>query len=165
MTTRTFAPWVEPVAAELRETRGQIARKANQVPDEVWALPSPLPDWSYKDLLAHLATGDWVCHIILRTIMANERLDLGTVANLDWVAQGNAGRLAQRKERTPRELIEEVRSHSEETQELLSKLTDADEQRTQEGAPMTLGAYLRGFPDHDRGHLAQLETALQNVML
>jgi hypothetical protein len=140
-------------------------RKANQVPDEVWALPSPLPDWSYKDLLAHLATGDWVCHIILRTIMANERLDLGTVANLDWVAQGNAQRLAERKQRTPRELIDEVRSHSEETQELLSKLTDADEQRTQEGAPMTLGAYLRGFPDHDRGHLAQLETALQNVML
>ena len=163
--TRTFAAWVEPVAAELRETRSQIARKANQIPDEVWALPSPLPEWSYKDLLAHLATGDWVCHVILRTIVANEVLDLATVANLDWVAQGNAERLAERKERPARELIAEVRSHSEETQELLAQLTDADEERTQEGAPMTLGQYLKGFPGHDRDHLAQLETALQNVMM
>ena len=165
MTARTFAPWVEPVAAELRETRSQIVRKANQIPDEVWALPSPLPEWSYKDLLAHLATGDWVCHIILRTIMANEVLDLGTVANLDWVARGNAERLAERKGRPAQALIAEVRTRSEETQELLGQLTDADEERTQEGAPMTLGQYLKGFPGHDRDHLAQLETALQNVML
>jgi uncharacterized protein (TIGR03083 family) len=165
MTTRTFAAWVEPVAAELRETRSQIVRKANQIPEEVWALPSPLPEWSYKDLLAHLATGDWVCHIILRTIMANEVLDLATVANLDWIAQGNTERLAERKERPAQELIAEVRSHSEETQELLAQLTDADEERSQEGAPMTLGQYLKGFPGHDRDHLAQLETALQNVML
>ena len=165
MTTRTFAAWVEPVAAELRETRSLIARKANQIPDEVWALPSPLPEWSYKDLLAHLATGDWVCHVILRTIVANEVLDLATVANLDWVTQGNAERLAERKERPARELIAEVRSHSEETQELLAQLTDTDEERTQEGAPMTLGQYLKGFPGHDRDHLAQLETALQNVMM
>lgn len=163
--TRTFAAWVEPVATELRETRSQIARKANQIPDEVLALPSPLPEWSYKDLLAHLATGDWVCHVILRTIVANEVLDLGTVANLDWVAQGNAERLAERKERPAQELIAEVRSHSDETQELLAQLTDADEERTQEGAPMTLGQYLKGFPGHDRDHLAQLETALQNVMM
>ncbi|MEX1253678.1 MAG: DinB family protein [Dehalococcoidia bacterium] len=165
MTTRTFAPWVEPVAAELRETRSLIARKANQIPEEVWALPSPLPEWSYKDLLAHLATGDWVCHVILRTIMANEVLDLATVANLDWVAMGNAERLAARKERPAQELIAEVRVHNDETQELLAQLTAADEERTQEGAPMTLGAYLKGFAGHDRDHLAQLETALQNVMM
>jgi uncharacterized protein (TIGR03083 family) len=149
----------------MRETRGQIVRKANQVPDEVWALPSPLPEWSYKDLLAHLASGDWICQIILRTTLANEQLDLGTIANLEWVTQGNAERLEERKQRPARELIEEVRAHSEETQELLSQLTEQDEGRTQEGAPMTLGAYLKGFPGHDRDHLAQLETALQNVMM
>ncbi len=165
MTTRTFAPWVEPIAADLRARRSQIVRIANQVPQEVWGLPSPLPDWSYKDLLAHLATGDWVCQTILRAVVDNKPLEVATVANPDWVAQGNAERLAERSERPAGELIAEVRSEGEETQELLALLSDADEERTQEGAPMSLGQYLKGFPGHDRDHLAQIETALQNVML
>ena len=58
------------------------------------------------------------------------------------------------------ELIAEVAAEGEETQELLGRLDEADEERRQEDAPMSLGEYLRFFPTHDRDHLAQLRTAL-----
>ena len=166
MTTRTFAAWVQPLAAQLHESRTEVLRTARRFLPEFWGAMSPLPDWSYKDLLAHLATGDWVCQHILRTVLANEPLDVANITNPDWVAEGNARFLAERKERTADELIAEVETEGEETQELLSQLTDEHEHRTQEGAPMTLGQYLRdAFPAHDRDHLQQLETGLDNIML
>ncbi|GAG22155.1 unnamed protein product, partial [marine sediment metagenome] len=36
----------------------------------------------------------------------------------------------------------------------------AHEEQRQKGAPMSLGEYLRFFPQHDDEHLAQLRTAL-----
>ncbi len=162
MTTRTFAPWVQPVANELRQGRWEIARVARQVPPELWTMPSPLEGWTYKDLLAHLAVGDWVCQSILRAVVANERADLAILAQLNG---RNEQYRREREGRSVDELIAEVQSEGEETQELLAGLSEEDEQRKQEDAPMSLGEYLRMFPSHDRGHLAQLKTALDNVML
>jgi len=165
MTTLTFAAWVEPVAAELRQSRHEVVRAATQYLPEFWGWMSPLQGWTYKDLLAHLATGDWVMHTVLRAVIANEPVEVAKVTNLDWVAEGNARFLAERKERSPEELIAEVEAEGDETQELLSQLSEADEQLTQEGAPMSLSDYLRLFPGHDRAHLAQLRVALDSIML
>jgi len=155
---------VAPGAEQLRQSRTEIARAARQLLPEHWSMPSPLEGWSYKDLLAHLATGDWVFLTVLRAVTTNERLDLAKI-NLDYVNAGNARLLEERKERPVAELIGEVEAEGEKTQELLAKLTDADENRTQEGAPMSLADGVRQFPGHDRDHLAQLKTALDNVML
>ena len=128
-------------------------------------MPSPLEGWTYRDLLAHLSTGDWVCQTILRSVVSNKPLDLAVI-NLDHINAGNARLLEERKGRSVEELIAEVEAEGEETQELLARLAPEHEQRTQEGAPMSLGQYLRdAFPAHDRDHLAQLRTALDNVML
>jgi hypothetical protein len=164
MTERTFALWVEPIAAQLRLGRGQIVLAARQMFPEQWPLPSPLRGWTNKDLLAHLATGDWVCQTVLHAVTANEPLDLAAIG-LDAVNAGNARLLQERRERSVEELITEVEAESAETQELLGHLTEEDEGRTQEGAPISLGDYLRGFPEHDRQHLAELRTALESVML
>ena len=56
MASRSFAPWVEPVAARLREGRAEIVELARSVPPEAWSRPSPNPGWRCKDLLAHLGT-------------------------------------------------------------------------------------------------------------
>jgi len=164
MTTHTFPSWVEPVAAQLHESRSEVARTARKLLPEHWSMASPLEGWTYKDLLAHLATGDWVFQTVLGAVVANKPIDLALV-NVDYVNAGNAQRVADRTNRTPEELIAEVAAQGETTQELLSHLSEVNEGLTQEGAPMSLGDALRAFPGHDRGHLAQLKTALDNVML
>src|SRR3972149_8020628 len=119
MTTRAFAPWVAPVAQQLRESRQEIVRTARRVLPEMWSMPSPLEGWTYKDVLAHLATGDWVCQTILRAVVTNKPLDLAVI-NLDYINAGNAPLLAERKERSVEELIAGVATESEETQALLA---------------------------------------------
>jgi len=155
---RTFASWVEPVVAQLRESRRQIVELARSIPAEAWSKPSPDEGWTHKDTLTHLATGDWVCQTVLRAAVANEPLDMAAFADID---AGNARRLEERAGRTVEELIAEVEAEGAETQELLARLTEADEERRQEDAPMSLGEYLRMFPQHDQGHLADLRTALE----
>ncbi len=73
----------------------------------------------------------------------------------------NAQMIKARRGRSLQELIAEVAAEGKETEELLAQLTEADEERRQEDAPMSLCEYLRFFPTHDRDHLAQLRTALQ----
>ncbi len=158
MTTHTFVSWVEPIAANLRESRADIVALARAIPSEAWKQPSPNEGWSYKDLLAHLAVGDWLCQTVLRAVVANEPMDMASIADLD----GRNERYRQeRTERSAEELIAEVEAESKETQELLSRLTEADESRSQEDAPMKLGDYLRGFPGHDRQHLEELRKGLE----
>jgi hypothetical protein len=158
MTFRSFVPWVEPIAAQLREGRSQIVEAARAVPVEAWARPSPSSGWTYRDLLVHLAVGDWVCQTVLRAVVANERLDVA--ATFGSVDAGNERLRQERTSRSVEELIAEVEAEGEETQGLLAELTDADESRSEEDAPMNLGQYLREFPGHDRAHLEELRTAL-----
>ena len=158
MTTRTFAPWIEPIAAQLRGSRRKIVEVARAVPEVAWGHPSPDPGWSYRDLLTHLAVGDWVCQAVLRAAVGGEPFDMTITTQLD---ERNARMIEERRGRSLQELIAEVAAEGEETQELLAQLSEADEERRQEDAPMSLGEYLRFFPTHDRDHLAQLRTALQ----
>ena len=119
MTWRAFAPWVEPVAARLREGRAQIVELARSIPPEAWPRPSPNSGWTYRDLLVHLAVGDWVCQTVLRAVVANERLDVAaTFASVD---AGNERLRQERASRSIEELIAEVEAEGEETQELLAR--------------------------------------------
>ena len=163
MIKRTYAAWVKPVADELRTGRAEIARTARQLLPEHWTMPGPLEGWSYKDLLAHLATGDWVCQTVLTAVTTRTPLE-PRATDLDFVNEGNALRLTERKDSTTEDLIAEVETEGEETQGLLAQLTDVHE-ALKGNAPLSLGDYLRRFPSHDRAHLAQLRTALDNMML
>lgn len=153
MSERTFAAWVEPIAAKLRDTRREIVVVAESTPDGAWEETSPLDPWTYKDLLAHLATGDWVCQSVLNMVVH------GTEFDFQGPDDGNARFVQERREMPVAELIAEVEAEGEETQELLSQLKDEHQGLTREGARMNLGDYLRGFPGHDEQHLAQLRTA------
>ncbi len=206
MTDRTFASWVEPIAAQLRESRAQIIALAGSAPAEAWSKPSPNEGWTCKDLLAHLATGDWVCQTVLRAAVGDEAADLEVprdldamsrgnarllkeratwsveellqevqalraavgneaadpevVRGLDAISRGNARLLEERATCSVEELLREVQAEGEETQELLARLTEAHEPLSVRDAPMSLGEYLRGFPNHDRRHLAELRRGL-----
>ena len=41
MTSRTFASWVEPIAAQQRETAAQVVELVRPIPVEAWNRPKP----------------------------------------------------------------------------------------------------------------------------
>lgn len=158
MTDRTFASWVEPIAAELRAGREQIAEVARAMSAGAWMKESANPGWTNKDLLAHLTCGDWGVQEGLRKIIAGETLRVGDFADVDGT---NARNVGERKERSVEALIAEVEAEGEDTQQLLAQLSEQHETVTPEDAPMIMGDYLRMFPGHDRTHLEQLRAALE----
>ena len=161
---RTFASWVAPIAAQIREGRAQVIRAAHQMLPELWRTPSPLPGWSYQDVLAHLASSDASdFHLVLRAVIARERVDASLLSEPD---ARNARNVEERRGRSVEELIAELEEAGEETQELLSRLSEDDKELRQKDIPMSLGEGLARDPGgHDREHLAQIRQALDSVML
>jgi hypothetical protein len=127
-----------------------------------WERPSPVPGWSYRQLLAHVSVGDWVLHGHLRHIIEH-----GTVAPWPDVDAGNAERLAERAHSTPERLTEDYLSMRHETLRLLSQLQPPHlELRISfwwEPAPNehSVLEYVAGFPVHDRVHREQLRGAMK----
>ena len=79
--------------------------------------PSPNAGWTYKDLLAHLATGDWICQHFLRGL-----LETGRVPEWPDADAGNAERVAARRGKSVSELAEERAQHRNETLRLIGQL-------------------------------------------
>jgi hypothetical protein len=137
--------------------------------EDVWEKPGPVPDRTYHDLLAHIATGDWVCQGILRTVLEGGDLEV-FVRNLDLDGT-NARLVVERRDASISSLAYEYVSMRWETFALMSRLTP--EQIAESEIPwryrnppvpgwdrQTLQEYLDGFWRHDALHLKQLETAL-----
>ncbi len=157
MVGKAFAPWVEPIAAQLRESRAQIAEVARSFPADAWERPSPTEGWTYKDILAHLAVGDWLCQTVLRAAISKEPLNRDLFADIN--SQNERYRL-ERVGRSVDDLIAEVEAEGEDTQSLLARLTEAHEATRLGARPKGLVQYLRHFPRHDRQHLDDLRAAL-----
>ena len=164
MTTRTFAPWVEPVAARLRENRAQVVAFAGSVPAEAWECPSPLDGWTCKDLIAHIGKGnDQIFQQVLRMVVAGNPIDTSIFkADTD---EANAREVGARRGRSPDAIIAEAEGAGEEVQELLSQLRDEHEHFRQKDPPFILKTFLEFVlkESHDLEHLAQLRAALEGV--
>ena len=157
---RTFAAWVEPIAGELRATRAAIAAFARAAPDELWQRPSPLEEWSCRDLLAHLAgdTGKGSLEAMRAAAegRAPESAPFAAGANVL-----NARDVEERRGCSVEDIVAEIEADGEVWQDLLSRLEDSDESVRWPGFPWALGEYLRILAEHDRDHLAELRTALE----
>jgi uncharacterized protein (TIGR03083 family) len=161
MTTRTFAAWMEPIAAELRDSRSELVAAARAMPESVWQQPSPNEGWTYKDLLAHVA-GDTDKNFltVLRKVLDREPVDLATFTT--GVDERNARNIEERRDRTIDELIAEIESDGEEAQELLTRFAEADEAWQPEGLPVAVGDGLRSIAgQHEREHLGHFRAALE----
>jgi uncharacterized damage-inducible protein DinB len=131
-----------------------------------WELPSAVPGWSNRNLLAHIATGDWVFQRHLRAI-----IETGDVAGWEGVDDGNAERLAERRLTPVGTLVEEYLSMRHETMLLLSQITKKHQER-----PITLwwfpegerernvADYVLAFERHERSHCAQLRPVMRYAM-
>lgn len=160
MTSRRFASWVEPVAAKNAAAAQQLVETVGSIPTGVWDQASPLDGWSYKDILAHLASNDDLRYL-LKCVLAREWADPARFVP-GGADELNAREVAERRDRTVQELTAEFEAQETETQDLLAQLTDADSDYKQEDIPWSLGLALTaaeaGF--HYKQHLEHLRTAL-----
>ena len=129
-----------------------------------WELPSRVPGWTNRALLAHIATGDWVLQLHLRSL-----LEHGRVSAWPDIDAGNAERLAQRQYSNVRVLVDEFLSMRHETLRLISKLKPKHLK-----APIVLlwldppgeydvSKYLDAFPVHEWNHCEHLRPAMKHV--
>ncbi len=127
-----------------------------------WERPSPLPGWTHRNLLAHIAIGDWVLQTHLLHI-----IEQGTIAEWPDVDAGNAQRIEERRFSTHSALTEEYISMRHETMRLLSQLRPRHLQLTIELAweprpnGHTVLDYVTMFEWHDRTHREQLRPAMK----
>ena len=156
MKEREFAAWVTPAAEKLRESRRRIAEVARALPDDAWNGPSPLAGWTYHDLLAHLAVGDWAFQATLSAILEGKGFDPSLFDTLDEV---NERYRVERVGRPVEGLIAEALAEGEETQALLARLT-LDHEAMPVGR-FTIGEWVTGFSRHDGIHTDELATAVQ----
>ena len=160
--THEFAPWVTPIAARFWSTREEVAAVARKVPPEAWMTASPVPGWSYHDVLAHLAEGDVSLQHSIRTVAEGGNTDFRQWNNgrEDRIAGG----LARGAGLTAEQLISRVLADGEETQRLLGRLGDQHEKlqvitsRTNP-EPISLATHL-GQYHHDEEHLEHLRPAV-----
>jgi hypothetical protein len=129
-----------------------------------WERPSPLPGWSFRQLLTHVATGDWVLQRHLRHVIEHH-----AVSPWPDIDAGNVQRLEDRRNSTDRALTEEFLSMRYETLLLFSRLRpihlDLKLEFWWEPRPNehTVLDYLASFENHDRTHCQQLRPAMRWV--
>ena len=127
-----------------------------------WEQPSIVPEWTNRDLLAHIATGDWVLQMHLRNVV-----EQGHAADWPDVHAGNAERLHDRRFTTTAALIEEYLSMRHETSLLLTQLNPKHLEQPIDlwWKPRPQGysmlEYLLSFADHERAHREQLRPAMK----
>lgn len=128
-----------------------------------WEHASRLPGWTYRQLLAHIATGDWVIQHFLRSA-----IDGGAFGAFPDVAAGNAERTTERAHSTDHALTEEYLSMRHQTLLLYAQLKPEHLALTFEAprdppVTMTLRQFVEGFQQHDRGHGEDLRPAMQHA--
>jgi len=162
MAERRFARWVEPLASQMRDSRAQVIAFARSAPAGIWAKPSPLEGWTYRDVLAHLAGGnDEMLQKILRAVVSGQPVD---PAVLDPDTDGeNADGVAERRGWPLERLFEALEADGTEMQELLAGLKESDKDIRPGAASWTLEGLLRVVHEenHDLEHLTQLRAGIE----
>ena len=161
MSDQNFAAWVEPIAAMFSQQRADLVDLVQSVPVEAWGRPSPNEGWTYRDLLGHVATRDpRDRRLVLNAVITKTRLDPAQLPAEEDVPI-NDRLLDQVRDASVGELAERLEEDTEEILDLLSQLTDEHQQLKQREFPMSLSEALRQMPEHERMHMEQLRTALE----
>lgn len=159
MTTRTFVPWVEPIAEQFRAARGEVLAFARSAPADRWDAPSALDGWTCKDIMSHLAAGTGKQHqALLRSVISSTRLDPSLFGNSEVV---NGRDINERRSLPIVAIIDEYEADTAELLDLLSQLKEEDKDRRQKDFDASFGDALPIFGPHELEHLGQLRAALE----
>jgi hypothetical protein len=155
-----FAPAVKPVGDAL--SLDTVLYTVYSVDPAAWEAPSPLPGWSNRGLLAHIASGDWVFQRQLEHLTAH-----GRPAEWPDVTAGNARMQEERRWSNAATLVEEYLSMRHQTLRLLAQLkpkhlaVPMELPFLPEPANKTVLDYLTFFPRHEAAHAEQLRGAMR----
>ncbi len=118
-----------------------------------WLRPGPYPNWSNKDVLAHLATGYVVRLALLRSLIETGRPDATPDADA-----ANARNVEARRHTSVEDLIAEMVATRGMVLHLMRRLQPDHLDVVVEfgDTPARLGAALLDFSRHDREHAADL---------
>jgi hypothetical protein len=149
---------VRPIAERWQRVTDYLIAIARGAEPSRWSNPSPYPGWTYKDLLAHLATGYAVRLGHLRGLL--EEGQLGPEPDAD---AANAENIARHRESSPEALIQEMVRQRSEVRRLMGLLRPEHlEARTlvhRRGQPPQDGSFLEALQhwhEHDLEHAADL---------
>ena len=151
-------PRVRPIAERWDRVTDYLLDVARAVDPDRWGEASPYPDWTYKDLLVHLATGYTVRLGQLRGLV--EKGELGAQPDAD---AANAENIVRHRESSPEALVEEMVRQRSEVRRLMGLLRPEHlEVRTnvhRRGQPPQYGSFLEALQhwhEHDLEHAADL---------
>ncbi len=157
VTERSFAPWVEPFAAKYRESREEALRLARSLTPADLGKPAGDDAWTVRDELVHIAGADPDFLRTLGAVVRGETADTSIFADID---ARNARNLEARKDFAITRIADDLAANGEALQDLLAKLTAADEARQPEGFPFPLRGLVEGYGGHEPYHLGQIQRAI-----
>lgn len=149
---------VAPIEERWQRVTDYLVAAARAVGPSRWNDPSPYPGWTYKDLLAHLATGYGVRLTRLRSLPEKGRFGPEPDANA-----ANAESIARHRGSSPEALVEEMVRQRSEVRRLLALLRPehlevrtATQRRGQAPREGPFVDALQHWHEHDLEHAAEL---------
>ena len=152
-------PRLAPMANRWDQVTEYLLSVVRSCDADSWAKPSPYPGWTYKDLLAHLATGYTIRLLRLRDLVEKGRL--GPEPHPD---AANAENIARHRDSSPEAIVEEMVRQRSEVRRLMGLLKPEHlEVRTTvwrpRGQAPREGTFLEALQrgnEHDLEHAADL---------
>lgn len=164
----TFLPEIEDKLRGFVRAQEGFLRAVYSVDDEVWSEPAQGDEvgWSYKDVLAHVASNEERLQIRFRSATGQaDPAELDAVNNID---QWNAEKLAALGDALPSELIDLFLVNRNRTLETLASLSREDvsgDVRVAEEKHIPLLEFIDGVSNHTSRHAGQLVAASRRARL
>jgi hypothetical protein len=156
----TFLPEIKERFRLIYRYREGFLRAVYSVAEHTWEEESGNPGWTYRDILAHVASNDLRIQIRLRAVLGDrDEAELEALKEFDsW----NERAVEERRGRSVRELVDELAATRHDTFRLLSHIRP-----DQLSAPITMSdgstrnilEYIDGFTEHESVHAGQLVPA------
>ena len=156
-----FLPEIQERFRGIGRRRDGLLRAVYSVADDAWDEKSAAaPDWTHKDILAHVAANDERPHVRLRAVLGDpDDAALGAINRTD---EWNQERVDARRDRSVAELVSELDANRAQTIELLSRLKaeHLDSKITRaNGQTYSLPEYIDCIGEHESTHAGQLVPA------
>ena len=151
---------VQALIDKLASARGEILQTIEGLDGEALTWQPGDDRWSIKETLAHLASAEGSHRQVAQAIAVGQTVDVPDFDLDAW----NAARVAERRQRSTDEILEEMAA---ERQRTLSALQDLeDEVLDHQGLHPALGEttvlkVLRIIPIHERWHLKDIQQLLE----
>jgi hypothetical protein len=154
-----FDPGLEDSIRLMVRGRDGLLRAIYSVADDAWDIPahSESPVWTYKDVLAHVATNDLRPQVRFRAVMGNaDEAEQQRILRTD---EWNEEQVSRLRGKTVREIIDEMQANRHDAMVLISQLKPEHLRkmvRFADGREFSMRDYVAFLGEHDSMHAGEL---------